>query len=445
MVERRNAEPAGSDAAQVAEVHGLSHDGRGIARVDGKTVFIDGALPGERVTYKLGRRRRNYDNAELVEVLRASPQRVQPRCPAFGTCGGCSLQHLDTRAQIAAKQQTMLDNLLHIGKCTPLSVRPALTGPVWGYRRKARLGVRNVPKKGGVLVGFREKAKSYIADMRSCDVLAPRIAALLPTLRDLIGGLSCRDRVPQIEVACGDEECALVFRHLVPLGTADLDALRAFGEAHDIQIHLQPGGLDSIHALWPQPAPQLSYALPAHKVEIRFDPADFVQVNADINRAMVDAGVELLDPRPSERVLDLFCGLGNFTLPIARRAGNVVGLEADPLLIERARANAAHNGIGSAEFIPVNLYEEPLEGSWLNRGYDKILIDPPRTGAVEICKRIGDLGAGRIVYVSCNPATLARDAEILVHAHGYRLMTAGVMDMFPHTAHVESIALFERA
>ncbi len=437
---------ADNSALGRAHIDSLDGDGQGVARVDGKTTFIEGALPGEEVRFEYRRRKRNFDKGRVREILIASPDRVAtPRCAYFGVCGGCSLQHLDPTAQLRAKQQTLLDNLERIGQATPTEVLDPLRGPVWGYRRKARLGVRNVPKKGGALVGFRERGKSYIADMLHCEVLDPAIAVLLPTLRTLIDELSIPSRVPQIEVAVGDTATALVFRHLLEFSDADRARLCRFGEAHGLRIYLQPGGVESVHLLWPTDAdPWLSYRLADHAVEIRFLPTDFVQVNAEINRMMVQRSIDLLELTADDRVLDLFCGVGNFTLPLARYAQAVTGVEADSVLVERARGNAELNAITNVRFTAANLYAEPLAGDWLNAKYDKILLDPPRTGALEIVKTIGGCDAQRLVYVSCNPATLARDTALLVHTHGYRLRSAGVMDMFPHTTHVESIAVFDR-
>jgi 23S rRNA (uracil1939-C5)-methyltransferase len=349
---------------------------------------------------------------------------------------------MDASAQLEAKQRQLLDNLRRIGKTEPAVVLPAVRGAVWGYRRKARLGVRNVPKKGGILVGFRERAKSYIADMTSCEVLVPRIADRLEELRSLISGLSCPDRIPQIEVAAGDNATALVFRHLVDLTKADRDRFAAFAQRHGLQIHLQPRGLESVHPLFPEQPEPLFYRLDHHDLVIHFTPTDFIQVNGEVNAQAVDLALELLDAGPDDHVLDLFCGLGNFSLPLARRAARVHALEGEASLVARARANAADNGIANAEFQVADLASEA--GRWAETRYDRIMLDPPRTGCMEVVSRIGRCAAARIVYVSCNPATLARDAEVLVHVHGYRLAAAGVMDMFPHTTHVESIALFER-
>ncbi len=440
------SKPKRGDTAQ-AHVESLSHEGHGVAHVEGKAVFIQDALPGEDVVFRYQNKRKTYDTGGLLEVIKPSPDRVAPRCRHFGVCGGCSLQHLRAEAQIEAKQRVLLDALNHIGKVAPREVLAPITGPAWGYRRKARLGARLVPKKGGVLVGFREKHSSYITNLEQCETLHPRIARLLPALRALIAGLSIPHRIPQIEVAVGDTEAALVFRHLEPLNERDTQALTAFGQAHKVQVHLQPGGPATVHPLWPdQPAP-LAYTLAPYGLELFFGPTDFIQVNAEVNEQMIARTLALLDPQPHERVLDLFCGLGNFTLPLARHASQVVGVEADPQLLGKARENARHNGLTNVEFQQADLYEqsEGFTGFDFEREhYDKWLLDPPRTGALEIVKRLPEDGPQRIVYVSCYPGTLARDAAVLVHVKGYELVSAGVMDMFPQTSHVESVALFEK-
>jgi len=414
-------------------------------REDGKPVFVAGALPGETVRAALERRHRTYDEAVAVEVLEASPDRVEPRCPHFGTCGGCTLQHMAPAAQVAAKQGWLLDNLARIGHVEPERVLEPITGPAWGYRRRARLAVRDVPKKGRVLVGFRERGGRYVADMRGCEVLEPRFAGLIEPLSELVAGLSVRRRLPQVELAAGDAGAALVFRHLDPLDEADRDRLRGFAEAHGLQVHLQPGGPETVAPLWPEAPPPLAYTLPGFDVTLRFGPLDFIQVNAEVNRAMVARAVALLDPRPDERVLDLYCGIGNFSLPLARRGARVEGVEGEPGLVRRAAANAALNGLEAlARFHVADLATPPVNAPWLDGGVDKALLDPPRSGAEAMAHRLGGLGVARVVYVSCHPATLARDVGVLVGRYGYRLRAAGVMDMFPHTAHVESVALLER-
>jgi len=429
----------------LARIESLSHEGLGVARVDGKAVFIDGALPGEQVRFQVTKRRKSYDLGKTLEILEASPDRVTPRCRYFGVCGGCSMQHLRTEAQLPAKDRVLRDNLERIGKVQPESWLTPLSGIHWGYRRKARLGVRFVEKKGGVIVGFREKAHSFITPLASCDVLDARVSRLLPALRKLIAGLSQPDRIPQIEVAAGDDTVALAFRHLVPLTADDDRRLADFGRQHGLQIFRQPGRPDALELLWPEDAGPLTYRLPEFNLELEFAPADFIQVNADLNRQMLSRALQLLDLQPEDRVLDLFCGLGNFTLPIARRAGRVLGIEADEALVAKARHNARRNGIGNAEFRVGDLYHVEAPDPWGAEHYGKWLLDPPRTGAIEVVKRLPESGGPqRIVYVSCNPATLARDSEVLVHAKGYRLRAAGVMDMFPQTSHVEAMALFER-
>lgn len=429
----------------LARIESLSHEGMGVARVDGKAVFIEGALPGEQVRFQVTRRRKSYDLGKTVEILETSPDRVMPRCRYFGVCGGCSFQHLRAEAQLPAKDKVLRDNLERIGKVEPEAWLPPLTGAHWGYRRKARLGVRVVEKRGGVIVGFREKASSFIAPLASCEVLDARVSALLPALRELVAGLSCPDRIPQIEVAVGDDAVALAFRHLVALTADDDRRLADFARQHGLQVFRQPGRPDALEPVWPAEARPLVYRLPEFSLELEFAPADFIQVNAELNRQMVSRALQLLDPQPGDSVLDLFCGLGNFTLPIARRAGRVLGIEADEALITKARHNASRNGIANAEFRLGDLYHVEAPDPWGTELFGKWLLDPPRTGAIEVVKRLPESGGPqRIVYVSCNPATLARDSEVLVYAKGYRLKAAGVMDMFPQTSHVEAMALFER-
>jgi 23S rRNA (uracil1939-C5)-methyltransferase len=428
---------------QEADVVDLAHDGRGIARMDGKAVFIEGALPGERVRFRVFKRRRQLDEAGLVEVLRPSPDRVVPKCAHFGVCGGCSLQHLAPAAQLAAKQRQLLDNLERIGRVRPQRVFAPLEGPVWAYRRRARLGVKHVHKKGRVLAGFREREKPYIADIRRCEVLLGRFATLPEEIAALVETLSLRDSLPQVEVAAGDVDAALVFRVMEAPNADDLAKLEAFAARHGVQVFLQSGGLDSIKPLRAGYAP-LTYSVDADHLTLEFGPVDFVQVNRDINVSMVAAAVELLEPTPTETVLDLFCGLGNFTLALGRRARHVVGVEGDAALVAKARANAVRNGIGNADFHVDNLFEPARCEGWAQDRYDLVLLDPPRAGASEIMERMAQWRPRRVVYISCHPGSLARDAGILVDTQGYQLTGAGVMDMFPHTTHVESIAVFER-
>ncbi len=438
---RRSRLPEGEFEAEIAD---MAHDGRGVTRVDGKATFIQGALPGERVRFRYIKVKRSHDEGAATAVLEAAPERVAPRCPHYALCGGCSLQHLAPEAQIQAKQGVLMDNLRQLGKVQPETVYPPLVNEApWGYRRKARLGVKWVPKKGRVLVGFRERGSSKVADLSECHVLHPRVGRLLPALSELIGGLSIRDRVPQIEMSMDDERCVLIFRVLEPLSEADQERIIAFAEQHQIVPYAQPGGPDTVAPLEP-PGVDLSYRLPSEALTLGFLPGDFTQVNTEINRKMVGRAMELLAPGPNDRVLDLFCGVGNFTLPLARYAGSVVGVEGDAGLVRRARENATRNALQNVEFHTANLYE-PLEGeAWPREPYDMALLDPPRSGAQEVLPLLPKLGVRRVLYISCYPGTLARDAGILVNEQGYRLLGAGVMDMFPHTAHVESIALFER-
>ncbi|MGV6810208.1 MAG: 23S rRNA (uracil(1939)-C(5))-methyltransferase RlmD [bacterium] len=425
-----------------ATIESLSHDGRGVAHIDGKTVFIAGALPQEEVTFRYTKQNRDYDEGKVEEVRQASSERVEPRCRYFGLCGGCSLQHLAETQQIHYKQQTLLDNLKHIGKVIPETIFSPLTAKSWGYRRKARLGVKYVAKKQKVLVGFREKHSGYLADMQSCDILHESIGQHLHDLQTLIGALSIKDKVPQIECAVGDHATAMVFRHLAPFTEADYEKLIVYAKTHQIQLYLQPKGVESIHLLYPEQA-ELFYAHPEFKTKVVFGPNDFFQVNTGINRQMVSRAIALLQLTGHESVLDLFCGLGNFTLPIARFAAQVTGVEGDQIMVNRARQTALANGIHNTHYYACNLMEETELASapWLKQSYDCILLDPPRLGAKEVIPHFKKLKAKRIVYVSCHPATLARDAALL-QQQGYHLLAAGVMDMFPHTAHVESIAVF---
>lgn len=439
---RRSSKPASLAPIRV-HCESLDHQGRGVAHVNGKVVFIDGALAGEDVSFVYRKQHKRYDEAHVVAVHSPAAQRVTPRCPHYGVCGGCSLQHLSTAGQVQAKQQMLLDTLKHVGQVEPERVLPALTGPVWGYRRRARLGVRYVIKKERVLVGFRERGLGLLAELERCEVLHPAIGERLMALRDLVGALQGRDHIAQIEVALGDDAAALVFRHLQPLAEPDLAALRAFGVETGLQIYLQPGGPATIHLLWPETA-HLSYRLADESLELHFLPSDFVQVNGELNRAMVSQALALLAPTANDRVLDLFCGIGNFTLPIARHAGTVVGVEGDASLVQRARDNAARNHIGNATFYAVDLAHTTAHEAWPAPPYTQVLLDPPRTGALEVLPWLAQCGAQRLVYVSCNPATLARDAGELVRHYGFAFRSVGAMDMFAHTNHIEAMALFER-
>jgi 23S rRNA (uracil1939-C5)-methyltransferase len=425
-----------------AEITDLTHDGRGVAHLDGKAVFVTGALAGERVRLRMTGRHRHYDEAAVETILQPSPHRVVPRCAHFGVCGGCALQHLDPAAQIAAKQRVLLENLERIGKVQPQVVLPPLTDQPWGYRRKARLSVKYVDKKGKVLVGFRENNGRYVADIQRCDVLHPAVGERIAALSALIGTLEARREIPQIEVAAGDDCVALVLRHLHPLTEKDRAALVQFGREHGLAIFLQPGGIDSVEALEPTDA-RLSFHV-GDGLELEFRPLDFVQVNAGMNRRMIDLALELLGPQATDRVLDLFCGLGNFTLPLARRAAHVTGVEGEAGLVRRAGENARRNGIENVQFVTGDLATDQRAAPWARIDYDLLLLDPPRSGAEAVLEYLPRKATRRIVYVSCHPASLARDAGTLVHRHGLILQSAGVMDMFPHTAHVESIAMFAR-
>jgi 23S rRNA (uracil1939-C5)-methyltransferase len=421
----------------ILEIEGLDIEGRGVARKpDGKVVFVEGALPGERAAVQIMTGGPRFDLGRANRLLTESPGRRAPRCPHFGVCGGCATQHADLATQMAAKQDWLIQNLARIGKVEPERVLPIVTGDEWGYRHRARLSVRRVEKKG-VMVGFRERRSTYVADMHQCPVLPGRISALIDPLRALIEQLSVHSRLPQVEVAVGDNAAALVLRHLLPLTEEDHAHLRAFARQHDVHLWLQPGGPETVAPFEP-PQSELYYELPDFQVRLHFRPTDFTQVNHAVNRLLVARAMELLDPRPGERIADLFCGLGNFSLPIARRGAQVIGFEGSRELVERARQNAAANGL-VAQFEAMDLFAPNLAPYGR---FDKLLIDPPRQGAIEIVK--SPLAARRIVYVSCDTATLARDAGVLVHTQGYRLAAAGVVNMFPHTAHVESITLFQR-
>lgn len=430
-----------------AGIVGITHDGRGIADVPGKKVFVDGALAGERVRFLRVRRRKNLDEARLEAVLEPSPDRVEPRCAVYGVCGGCSLQHLAAERQIEAKQQVLLDNLERIGGVVPERVLEPLRGPSWHYRRRARLGVRYVAGKGRVLVGFRERFKPYVTDTSRCEVLAEPVGSLLGRLAELIAGLTIREQIPQIEVSVADNLTALVLRVLEAPSAEDEARLQAFAREHGLWFFLQTGGADTVR---PLPAADgslpetLSYALPEFDVTIRFRPLDFIQVNGELNRALVARAVDLLAPEADERVLDLFCGIGNFTLPLARRAGEVLGIEGSEDLVRRAEENAAANGLDNVRFLHRDLAEPDSSESWLRADWDRVLLDPARPGADALARHYAARPPRRLVYVSCHPGTLARDAGTLTSGGRLRLSAAGVLDMFPHTSHMESIAVFDR-
>ena len=437
---RRASTPAAEETGTVA---GLTHAGEGVVH-GGKTAFVAGALPGEVVRFRRTARHRQHDEAQLLEVISAAPARVQPRCAHFGVCGGCALQHLEPAAQLALKEQQLRENLERVARVSPERWLPPLTGPVWGYRRRARLGAKFVRKKGRALVGFRERAAPYVAELERCEVLAAPAGGLISPLARLLDTLAIREQLPQIEVAVADNATALVLRVLASPAAEDLARLRAFAQAHGVRIYLQTGGLESVVPLEPYATP-LEYRLAPFDLTLAFAPTDFIQVNAAVNAALVARAVELLAPSPAARVLDLFCGLGNFTLALARHAQAVVGVEGEAALIARARANAAANGLGNAAFHVANLCAPVGEFPWMRASYTHVLLDPPRTGARELLPALAALAPERLLYISCHPGSLARDLGVLVHEHGMRLAAAGVVDMFPHTAHVESVALLAAA
>lgn len=430
---------------ETGRIAAVTHDGRGIVSGDGKKIFVAGALGGEEVRFQRRKRRRNFDEAELLEVIEPSPDRVAARCAVFGRCGGCALQHVGVDLQRAIKSQALADSLERIGGVTPDSWLPPVTGEPWRYRRRARLAVKDVPAKGRVLVGFRERHAPFVTDMQRCEVLAAPLDGMIAALSELVGSLSIRARLPQIEVAVADNAVALVFRVLDPPTDADRERLCEFAAEWQLRIWLQPGGMDSLQRIdrGDDTAP-LHYSLPEFDVEIEFEPLDFVQVNGEVNRRMVAHAIDQLDVSPEHRVLDLYCGIGNFSLPLARRAGAVLGVEGEASLVRRAAANAVHNGIDNAAFRCADLAAIDGRESWLRDGWDRLLLDPARSGAAEIVRHIAAIAPQRIVYVSCHPGTLARDAGQLARDGGYRLVAAGIIDMFPHTAHVESVAVFTK-
>jgi len=427
-----------------ATIESLSHEGRGIAHVNDKVVFIDGTLPGEEVLFEYRSRRARFDQGKLIRVEKPSPERIEPRCRHYDICGGCSLQHLSSDAQLRHKQSVLLDQLEHIGKVQPEAILPALSESSWNYRSRARLSAKYVDKKGKMLVGFRERYSPFVAELSRCEILRHPVGELLEPLQELLAGLSIFRQVPQIEVAVADEVTALVIRHLDAFSDEDIRRLREFENLHDIEFYLQSGGPDSVVPLTPETHTPLTYRLPDYRLEFFFEPLDFIQNNTGMNRQMVRQAIELLAPEKTDRLLDLFCGLGNFSLPLALNVDHVCGVEGDAALIDRARQNARHNGIENVEYHCANLADESLQAAFMQQEFQKVLLDPPRTGAREIIRRLKLDPVSRVVYVSCNPATMARDAGILVHDNDFQLKQAGVIDMFPHTSHLESIAMFER-
>ncbi len=429
-------------------VESLDQEGRGVAHSEGKVIFIEGALPGELVTYSPYRKKPSFELAQVNKVLKTGSLRVNPRCNYFGICGGCSLQHMDDRAQVAAKQRVLESDLKHIGKVESEIILPAVYGSAWGYRYRARMSVRYVAKKGGVLVGFHEKRSSFVADMQSCEVMPPRISALIGPLRELIGSISIRERLPQVEVSLGEAVDVLVLRIMDPLTDQDKSLLKAFADTHTVQFFLQTKGPETAYPFYPIGSPELNYTLPEFGIVMPFHPTEFTQVNPAMNRILVRRALSLLGPLKGDRIADLFCGLGNFTLPIARSGARVMGYEGSSNMVRRAGENAERNQLsGNTNFSEKNLFE--IDAAWLQGEgvFNKLLLDPPRDGAFAVVNSLGegDSAPTRIVYVSCNPATLSRDAGVLVHAKGYQLKAVGVVNMFPHTSHIESIALFEKS
>ena len=432
-----------SDQPFEVDINSLDAKGLGLALHEDKTLHVFDALPGERVIARHLFGRKNRGRAETLEVLQASADRVQARCPSFGNCGACSQQHISMQAQLARKQAALLKSLRETGLVEPQEVYMPLDASHWNYRRKARLSVRDVTAKDRVLIGFRERNGRYVADIEACHILHPVVADALPKLSALLETLDCRSSIPQIEVACGDERCAMIIRHLEDLSVEDVEGLRSFARETGIGIYLQSSGPQSVELLEPADF-QLEYAFESLALRFEFEPLDFIQVNGELNQQMVGRALELLDPQVEDKVLDLFCGLGNFTLPLAQAAGRVTGLEGSVEMVGRAQANAARNGLQNVEFHTADLYEPTNQPPWPDSDYTKVLLDPPRSGAQELLPWIAASKVSRVLYISCNPETLARDAGILVNQHDFNLLGAGIMNMFPHTHHSEAIALFER-
>ena len=427
-------------------VESLTLEGDGVSRVDGKVYFVNGGLPGETVEFEVMRNRRKHGHAKLTNILETAQDsgRVESDCDYFGVCGGCSMRHYHKERQIEAKQQALMDAFERIGKVSPENIMPPIIGDWLHYRRKARLGIRYVEKKGGALVGFREKNNSFITALDQCLTLTKPISDLLPGLAHLVNQLSVKQKLPQIEVAQGDNQISLVFRHLDPLTDSDIELISAFSKTNQIQSYLQSKGLDSIRPLYPEQPEELFYELEQFGCRYYFSPTDFVQVNAQMNQLLVSKAIEFLDIQPGDEILDLYCGLGNFSLPLALQCKHVLGVEGDKRLVEKAKRNAEHNNVTNIDFELQDLSDESADFSWLSNKFNKILLDPARSGAALMCQQLAKLKPLKIVYISCNPATLARDAEILVQQGGYVLKQAGIANMFPHTAHIESIAIFER-
>lgn len=429
-----------------ATIKSLSHDGRGVTEINDKVAFVSYALPEETVELQITKKRSRFYDAVATEIFNKNPNRVAPRCQYFTRCGGCCLQHYDHKQQLIAKQNILLEQLSHFGKVTPNEILPPLYADPWSYRHKARLGIRYVTGKDAVLVGYRERNGRYIMDMEDCEILAKPGAKLIKPLRQMLSQFHVKDKIPQCELAVAENHCALVFRHLVPLDEHDLGLLKAFAIENDVVIYLQPKGPDTIHLFHPSDkAIELQYSLSELGLTFNFDATDFTQINTAVNQKMVTQALQFLALNENDHVLDLFCGLGNFTLPIAKYAKSATGVEANDALITKARLNANKNHLKNTQFYVGDLYSPPFQGEWFRQQYNKILLDPPRSGALEIVKEINAFAAEKIVYISCNPATLARDSEILVHQHGYQLTHAGIIDMFAHTHHTEAMAVFCRA
>ncbi len=427
-----------------ALVTDLSHDGKGVVKLDGRVYFVPGALPGEVVEFVPFKKRRGKFSGKIVSVESRSPDRVEPECEYFGICGGCTLQHLAPAKQLEYKQKMLLDNLNKIGRVLPEQQLPAIAAEQWNYRRKARPGCKFVPKKGGILIGFREQGSSYLTSLKHCSTLDKRLSNLLDPLHVLIAKLSCFNQIPQLEIASADNAVALVLRHLSPLSEDDCRALVEFAQKHSVQFFLQPGGLNTVTPLWPEQPDSLYYLLTDYDLKLEFSVTDFIQVNARVNQQMIAQALVLLELVPEDNVLDLFCGLGNFTLPMAQSGARIMGVEGEYSLVSRARANAELNGLKNVQFEVMNLHKETVKDLAVE-GFNKILLDPPRSGALEVVTYLVPLiRPEKIIYISCNPSTLARDAEVLVHQHGYRMIHAGAIDMFPHTSHIESMGVFVR-